>query len=558
MIKTGKTALAAAALITMMSCTQQNEDLTDSRYIGPSDIRIEDGIMTPEALLSLGRLSDPQLSPDGRWILYGVSYTSIEENRSCRNLFLAEVVRNDNGALAFGDKIQLTAEGKSVSNARWDLDGKSIYYLQGGQIYRSAVNIADGKASLSGKSQVSDIKAGIGEFTLSPDQSQVIYTSTVPGTVKTPKDFDEKLDKAQAYVTEDLMYRHWDHWTTERPQSYVAPMGEGKSVTEENSKNLLAEGAGKYELPLEPLSGIEQLCWSPDGRHVAYSCKKLGTGREYAFSTNTEIYIYTIATGGTVRIPMGGGYDTNPVWSPDGKHIAWLSMSRDGYEADKVRLMVAGISEDVTEGSSDALQVSGIRDLTVDFKYNAADIFWTFHLEAGIIFFAIKLVICDDRSFRGDFPRRITDDRRLRPVCIFDPKLRKQTRQAECFHSRITHREETAVPQNHSQCILVGSHQSCHIIYIIIYTFIIQGRHRGKHVLADFLSVQVSLIRAKTGNIQDGSFHRPIRRKLFTQISGGQACFIVSTGHTYLLTRIGEGIFADPGRFPFRIIEQGH
>ncbi len=182
----------------------------------------------------------------------------------------------------------------------------------------------------------------------------------------------------------------------------------------------------------------------------------------------------------------------------------------------------------------------------------------TFHLEAGIIFFAIKLVICDDRSFRGDFPRRITDDRRLRPVCIFDPKLRKQTRQAECFHSRITHREETAVPQNHSQCILVGSHQSCHIIYIIIYTFIIQGRHRGKHVLADFLSVQVSLIRAKTGNIQDGSFHRPIRRKLFTQISGGQACFIVSTGHTYLLTRIGEGIFADPGRFPFRIIEQGH
>ena len=82
MIKTGKTALAAAALITMMSCTQQNGDLTDSRYIGPSDIRIEDGIMTPEALLSLGRLSDPQLSPDGRWILYGVSYTSIEENRS--------------------------------------------------------------------------------------------------------------------------------------------------------------------------------------------------------------------------------------------------------------------------------------------------------------------------------------------------------------------------------------------------------------------------------------------------------------------------------------------
>ena len=130
MIKTGKTALAAAALITMMSCTQQNGDLTDSRYIGPSDIRIEDGIMTPEALLSLGRLSDPQLSPDGRWILYGVSYTSIEENRSCRNLFLAEVVRNDNGALAFGDKIQLTAEERQQRPLG---PGRKVYLLPAGR-----------------------------------------------------------------------------------------------------------------------------------------------------------------------------------------------------------------------------------------------------------------------------------------------------------------------------------------------------------------------------------------------------------------------------------------
>ena len=110
MINNGKAALVAAALITMMSCTQKNETQADNGYIGPSDIKIEDGRMTPEALLSLGRLSDPQLSPDGHWILYGVSYTSIEENRSCRNLFLGEVIKNDDGSLSFGDKIQLTAE----------------------------------------------------------------------------------------------------------------------------------------------------------------------------------------------------------------------------------------------------------------------------------------------------------------------------------------------------------------------------------------------------------------------------------------------------------------
>ena len=182
----------------------------------------------------------------------------------------------------------------------------------------------------------------------------------------------------------------------------------------------------------------------------------------------------------------------------------------------------------------------------------------TFHLEAGIIFFTIKLVICDDRAFRSNFPRRITGDRLLRPVCIFDLELCKQTGQTECFHSRVTHREETAIPQNHPQRILVGSHQSCYIIYIIIYTFIIQGRHRGKHILAYFLSVQVSLIRAKAGNIQDSPCHCLIRRKLFTQISSGQTCFIVSTGHTYLLSRIGKGIFTNPSRFPFRTIEQRH
>ena len=135
MIKNGKAALAAAALFTMMSCAQKNETLTDSQYIGPSDVKVEDGRMTPEVLLSLGRLSDPQLSPDKHWILYGVSYTSIEENRSCRNLFLTEVLRNESG-FSFGEKIQLTSEGKSISNARWSLDGKSIYYLQGGQLYK--------------------------------------------------------------------------------------------------------------------------------------------------------------------------------------------------------------------------------------------------------------------------------------------------------------------------------------------------------------------------------------------------------------------------------------
>ena len=328
-MRTKSIAIAAATAMMIMGCAQK-EPAGDKAYIGPSGIQAENGVMTPEILLSFGRLSDPQLSPDGRWILYGVSYTSIEDNRSCRNLFVQEVTKDDNG-LSFGDKIQLTKEGKSLSNARWSKDGGSVYYLQGGQILKAPFVVTGEVPSLGKGVKLSDVAEGIGEFAISPDESQVLYISTIPGPVKTPKDFDEGLDKAKAYVTEDLMYRHWDHWTTERPQTYVAPINEGTPITLDNSMNILGEDAGKFELPLEPYGGLDQVTWSPDGQMVAYSCKKKETGREYAFSTDTEIYIYKIVTGQTVRIPMGGGYDTDPLWSLDGIHIAFLSMARDGY-----------------------------------------------------------------------------------------------------------------------------------------------------------------------------------------------------------------------------------
>ncbi|MBR1927528.1 MAG: S9 family peptidase, partial [Bacteroidales bacterium] len=368
-------AIAAATAMMIMGCAQK-ETAGDSAYIGPSGIKAENGIMTPEILLSFGRLSDPQLSPDGKWILYGVSYTSIEDNRSCRNLFVQEVTK-DNSGLAFGDKIQLTKEGKSLSNARWSKDGGSVYYLQGGQLRKAPFSVAGGKPSLGESRQLSDVAEGIGEFALSPDESQVLYVSTIPGPVKTPKDFDEGLDKAKAYVTEDLMYRHWDHWVTERPQTYVAPLSEDTTITEADSMNILGDDAGKYELPIEPFGGLDQAAWSPDGKMVAYSCKKVETGREYAFSTDTDIYIYNIATGETVRVTSGGGYDTDPAWSPDGKKLAFISMARNGYEADKARLFVADMDNgNVRDGKASA-KVTGVRELTIGFKYNAAGPVWS-------------------------------------------------------------------------------------------------------------------------------------------------------------------------------------
>ena len=359
--------ILAALAIGIIIFMKKGEDTINSEgYIGRSDISITDGHMTPEALLAFGRLSDPQVSPDGSKVLYGVSYTSANENRSVRNLFICNLDGSDNQ--------QLTKSGKSISNARWSSDGKNIAFIMGGQIWTAGITCKNGTWSLRKPRQISEIPNGVGEFKISPDQKKIMYVSSVKSHVKSPSDRYQDLDKATAYTTDNLMYRHWDHTVMEIPHTFIAGFSFGqeeKSLTPEKATDILAGESGLYELPTEPFGGIEQLDWSPDSRYIAYSCRKL-EGKKYAFSTNTEIYIYNIETGEASVIDMKGGYDTDPVWSPDGSKIAWISMARDGYEADKQRLMVAYI--DWTEGTP---KVSGITDVTEGFKYNAAGPAWS-------------------------------------------------------------------------------------------------------------------------------------------------------------------------------------
>ena len=354
-------AALATGVITLMKKSQTTQE---EGFIGKSDIVVENGHMTPEVLLALGRLSDPQMSPDGKHILYGVSYTSVEENRSVRNLYICDLEGSDNQLI--------TKSGKSIVNARWSNDGKHIAYIKGGQIWTAKVSLKKGRWTLSGERQVSNVPAGVGEFKLSPDQKKVMYISYVKSHVDKPVDRHADLDKATAYVSDDLMYRHGDHTVLEIPHTFIADFDFGGSeITPDNSVDILAGEAELYELPTEPFGGLEQLSWSPDGKYIAYSCRKL-VGKKYAFSTNTEIYIYNVETGACQVIDMKGGYDTDPVWSPDGSKIAWISMERDGYEADKQRLMMAYV--DWTKGEP---MVWGITDATEDFKYNAAGPVWS-------------------------------------------------------------------------------------------------------------------------------------------------------------------------------------
>ena len=356
------TALAAIAIGLFIFMKKDRQEISSEGFIGRSTIAIEDGKMGPEALLAFGRVSDPQVSPDGKHIIYGVSYTSVEENRSVRNLYICNLDGSDNQLL--------TKAGKSISNARWSNDGRKLAFLYGGQIWTADIRHGKKGWNLKNMKKISDVANGIGEFKISPDGKKVMYISYIKSAVKSPTDCYSDLDKATAYTTNDLMYRHWDHTVMEIPHTFVADIDLDEGTTGA-PKDILEGEKELYELPTEPFGGLEQLSWSPDSRYIAYSCRKLA-GKKYAFSTNTEIYIYDVETGQTEMIEMSGGYDTDPVWSPDGKKLCWISMERDGYEADKQRLIVA----EMTAEEGQMPKAEKIRDITVDFKYNASSPVW--------------------------------------------------------------------------------------------------------------------------------------------------------------------------------------
>ncbi|MDR3350643.1 MAG: S9 family peptidase [Prevotellaceae bacterium] len=312
---------------------------------GRNELTIPDGRLTANILNSFGRISDPQVSPDGKTVLYGVSYPDIAENKSNRELFT--VGTDGNG------RRQLTRTADSESNARWMSGGAKIAYLSGGQLW--TMN-ADGSAP----QQISHYENGISEFAFSPDERQLLFISSVPSReIRRPSDFYDDLPKANARYISDLMYRHWDEWVENIPHPFVADF-DGQSLS--NIFDILSDEP--FECPTRPFGGIEQLSWSPDGKTIAYACRKK-TGRDYAFSTNTDIYLFDVAARTTSNMTAGmPGYDADPQFSPDGNYIAWSSMAREGYEADKVRLYIM------------RLATGEKSDLTQSFDNNAGAFHW--------------------------------------------------------------------------------------------------------------------------------------------------------------------------------------
>ena len=344
----------AVLLAALLGACCPNRNTQQASVIEKQDIDVKDGFLSPEVLWAMGRLGEVCPSPDGSLIAYSVRYYSVAENKGNTDLYLSD---------ADGRNVRrITRTAASEGNVCW-LNDHAIAFLfpgeNGRQIFGMDLTpvlglkaedgtVNDAYAKLKAR-QITFIPGGMEGFKFSPDFKKIAFIRQVQAEPAV-RDRYPDLDKSSGMIFNDLNYRHWDEWVTSIPHIFVA------SIQNADKNDLsrriipvqtdvpvdILEGE-PYEAPVKPFGGIEQYDWSADGRFLAYTSRKL-TGKAYALSTNTDIYLYSFETGKTANVTEGMmGYDVNPVFSPDGNYLAWESMERDGYESDKSRLILLNL-----------------------------------------------------------------------------------------------------------------------------------------------------------------------------------------------------------------------
>ena len=342
-----KTLIAAMTATLLTGACTSNAPKQEGDVIDNSAFRPTDRNYTIDVLEALGRVNAPVVSPDGTKVLYSIGYESVEQNKSNLDLY----VMNTDGS----DNKRITRTPDSENGAVWIDGGKRIAFT----------SPVDGKSQLwvmnadgSDRRAISNVEGGIAGFLFSPDEKHVVMIGTVK-YARTAADVYPDLPKATGRLIDDLNYKHWDEWVTEIPHPLIAEF-DGNKLSD--ATDIMADEP--FEAPMKPFGGIESFAWSPDSKQLIYVSRKK-TGMEYALSTNSDLYLYTLADGTTRNLTEGMmGYDTNPAYSPDGKYIAWLSMEHDGYESDKNRIFIM----DTATGEK--------TDLTTDWDYTADAIAW--------------------------------------------------------------------------------------------------------------------------------------------------------------------------------------
>lgn len=318
----------------------------DTNIISKPDLKLTTDIMTPEVLWSFGRISEVNLSPKRDMLVFGIKYYNIEQNKGNNDLYTMDI----NGNFFK----QITKTNFSEYNPSFTPDGKKIAFLspESGSMQIWTMNV-DG----SNKIQISFIDGNINGFKYSPDGKKILFIKEVKLDT-TAQDKYKDLPKSTGKILKDMMYRHWDSWNESYSHIFIADVSD-------SIKSAVDIMAGEqYNSPRKPFGGMEEINWSPNSKLIAYTCVKK-KGIAYALSTNSDIYIYNIETKKTTNISKGNmGYDACPVFSKNGKLLAWESMEHDGYESDKNRIFIKN------------LETGEITNYSKNFDYNARQFTW--------------------------------------------------------------------------------------------------------------------------------------------------------------------------------------
>ena len=307
-------------------------------------------ILTPESLWKLGRVADPQVSPTGDKVLYSIRTYNLATNKGNTDIWMYDIRKNLVSAIS--------TDSSNESMPRWSSDGLIIYFLNdaGGSSQLWSVGV-DG----TNKKQNSKLENDINLYGISPSGTMIWIAQDVKLDNYFGRDKYSDLPKSTGKIYDDLMMRHWDSWSDgSYSHIFVASFENGK-ISGRLTDIMKDE---HYDSPMKPDGGEEQISWRPDGKVLAYTCKK-AVGREYALNTNSDIFLYDVESKKTSNLTEGMvGYDKNPAFSPQGNQIVWESQLENGNEADRHRLFI----HDFTNQSK--------RELSLNFDFNVENPVW--------------------------------------------------------------------------------------------------------------------------------------------------------------------------------------
>lgn len=313
-------------------------------------VSIAQQVLTPESLWKLGRVSDPQLSPNGEKVVYSIRNYNLSTNKGNSDIWVYDIKKNLASAV--------TTDSSNETMPRWNMEGTGIYFLNdaGGSSQLWSCSI-DG----TNKKQNTKLEGDINLYGISPSGTMIWIAQDVKLDNFFGRDIYNDLPKSTGKVYDDLMMRHWDSWADGNySHIFVAQFQDGKI----SGRPIDIMKDERFDTPMKPDGGEEQISWRPDGKVLAYTCKKY-SGREYALNTNSDIYLYDVETKKTTNLTEGMvGYDKNPAFSPQGNQLVWESQAENGNEADRHRLFLYDFA------------TQSKRELSSDFDFNVENPVW--------------------------------------------------------------------------------------------------------------------------------------------------------------------------------------